>query len=112
MHARKRLMTQLVLDGAPGSGFVALSGGYGTIEELLESTTWFQLGIHDRRVVVLNVDGFYDGLLAWIRQVVRAGFVGGRDADIIRVARTAAEAIACLAHQPSHGVQQHGLEWL
>ncbi|KAG5986855.1 hypothetical protein E4U43_005325 [Claviceps pusilla] len=114
MHTRKRLMTQMVLGGAPGSGFVALSGGYGTMEELLESTTWSQLGIHNCRVSVFNVDGFYDGLLDWIRHVARSGFIGGKDADIIRVARTADEVVACLAHQ--HPLQAkrgcQGLEWL
>ncbi|KAG5984831.1 hypothetical protein E4U55_003049 [Claviceps digitariae] len=113
MHTRKWLMTQMVLEGAPGSGFVAMSGGYGTMEELLESTTWSQLGIHNCRVSVFNVDGFYDGLLDWIRGVVGSGFVGQKDADIIRVARSADEVVACLAHQPLQGKKgRHGLEWL
>lgn len=114
MHTRKRLMTQMVLGGAPGSGFVALSGGYGTMEELLESTTWSQLGIHNCRVSVFNVDGFYDGLLDWIRHVARSGFIGGKDADIIRVARTADEVVACLAHQQPLQAKRgcQGLEWL
>ncbi|KAG5917795.1 hypothetical protein E4U42_007111 [Claviceps africana] len=113
MHTRKRLMTQMVLEGAPGSGFVAMSGGYGTMEELLETTTWSQLGIHNCRVSVFNVDGFYDGLLDWIRHMVRSGFVGPKDDDIIQVARTADEVVACLAHQPRQTKNgDHGLEWL
>jgi len=57
MHQRKALMAKEVMAGAPGSGFVALPGGYGTMEELLEVTTWNQLGIHAKGVVVYNVEG-------------------------------------------------------
>lgn len=58
MHARKAMMAQEVNAGGPGSGFVALAGGYGTFEELMEVTTWNQLGIHGRGVVVFNVEGY------------------------------------------------------
>ncbi|CAH0027507.1 unnamed protein product [Clonostachys rhizophaga] len=61
MHTRKRLMVKSVLDGAPGSGFVALSGVNGTMEELLEVTTWYQLGIHGRSVCIFNVSGSTTG---------------------------------------------------
>lgn len=111
MHTRKRLMTQAVLEGAPGSGFVAMSGGYGTMEELLEVTTWYQLGIHDRRVSVFNVNGFYDGLLSWIGQVARDGFISPRDANTLGVANTADQVIACLASQRLD-VEKPSLEWL
>lgn len=111
MHTRKRLMTQAVLEGAPGSGFVAMSGGYGTMEELLEVTTWYQLGIHDRRVSVFNVNGFYDGLLSWIGQVARDGFIRPRDANILGVANTADQVITCLASQRLD-VEKPSLEWL
>ncbi|KAG6053828.1 hypothetical protein E4U17_004312 [Claviceps sp. LM77 group G4] len=110
MHTRKRLMTQMVREGAPGSGFVALSGGYGTLEELLEAATWHQLGIHRCGVSVFSVDGFYDGLLDWIRRVAGHGFVGNKDADIIRVARTAEEVVTCLDEGSRGG--DHGLEWV
>ncbi|KAG5974437.1 Bifunctional cytokinin biosynthesis protein [Claviceps cyperi] len=85
MHTRKRLMTQMVREGAPGSGFVVLSGGYGTLKELLEAATWLQLDIHRCGVSVFSVDGFHDGLLDWIRRVAGHGFVGNKDADNIRV---------------------------
>ncbi|CVL02128.1 uncharacterized protein FMAN_08234 [Fusarium mangiferae] len=68
MHTRKRLMIEAVIGGAPGSGFVALSGGYGTLEELLEITTWYQLGIHQCGICVFDVCGFYKGLMDWVRQ--------------------------------------------
>lgn len=75
MHSRKQLMAQEVVSGGPGSGFVALSGGYGTLEELMEMVTWNQLGIHRRAIVVFNVEGYYDGVLAWVRGAVAGGFV-------------------------------------
>ncbi|KAM5356852.1 hypothetical protein ACJ41O_003498 [Fusarium nematophilum] len=111
MHTRKRLMIQSVLDGAPGSGFVALSGGYGTMEELLEITTWYQLGIHKCGICVFSVNGFYEGLIGWISQVARDGFVGPKDANILQVARSADEVVACLANQPQFS-RNGELEWL
>ncbi|TPX10899.1 uncharacterized protein E0L32_008105 [Thyridium curvatum] len=96
MHSRKQMMAQEVLAGGPGSGFVALSGGYGTMEELLEIVTWNQLGIHNRGIVVLNVAGFYDGVLNWIRQSVREGFIRAGNADILVEATTAEDAVQAL----------------
>ena len=97
MHTRKQLMARAVIESGPGAGFVALSGGYGTLEELMEMVTWNQLGIHDRGVVVFNVDGYYDGLLKWVRDAVRAGFVQGNNADIIVEAKDAETVIGNLA---------------
>lgn len=57
MHTRKRMMCELVCKGGAGSGFIALSGGYGTLEELMEVVTWNQLGIHDKGICVLNIEG-------------------------------------------------------
>jgi uncharacterized protein (TIGR00730 family) len=91
MHARKQAMAQRVMDGAPGSGFIALSGGYGTLEELMEVTTWNQLGIHDKPVIVFNIDGYYDGLLEWINGAVNAGFIGAGQKDILVEAKSAEE---------------------
>ncbi|KAG4428005.1 hypothetical protein IFR05_016511 [Cadophora sp. M221] len=96
MHTRKQLMALEVLSGGPGSGFIALPGGYGTLEELMEVVTWNQLGIHDRGIVALNVDGYWDGLLAWIRGSVEAGFVGEKNQGIIREAGSAEEAVRAL----------------
>jgi len=96
MHTRKALMAQEVLAGGPGSGFIALSGGYGTVEELFETATWNQLGIHSRGVCILNINGFYDGILAWIRKSVEEGFIHGGNANILVEAKTAEEAIKAL----------------
>ena len=66
MHERKATMNALA------DGFVALPGGLGTFEETLEVLTWAQLGIHGKPVGVLNVEGYYDGLLRWLSHAVRA----------------------------------------
>jgi predicted Rossmann-fold nucleotide-binding protein len=96
MHTRKQMMAQEVLAGAQGSGFVALSGGYGTLEELMEVVTWNQLGIHNRGVVVYNVEGYWDGLLEWVRKSVETGFVGVGNKGIIKEARTAEDVVRAL----------------
>jgi hypothetical protein len=96
MHTRKRMMAQAVMAGGPGSGFIALSGGYGTLEELMEVVTWNQLGIHDKGVVVLNVGGFWDGLLKWVGDATEAGFVKGANRHIVVEAKSAEEAVEML----------------
>ncbi|KAL1896539.1 hypothetical protein Sste5346_004573 [Sporothrix stenoceras] len=96
MHTRKRIMAQEVLQAGPGSGFIALSGGYGTFEELLETSTWNQLGIHNKGVCVLNINGFYDGLFSWIRTSVDEGFISEGNSGIIAEAKTAEDAILAL----------------
>ncbi|KAJ0122879.1 hypothetical protein HZ326_31537 [Fusarium oxysporum f. sp. albedinis] len=96
MHSRKHLMTQEVINGGKGSRFIGLSGGYGTFEEPVEVTTWHHLGIHDRGVCVFNVDGFYDGLIEWLDQVVKEGFIHFEDTAILKVATTAEGVIECL----------------
>ena len=110
MHSRKHMMAKEVLEGGEGSGFVALSGGYGTLEELMEVVTWNQLGIHNRGVVVLNVEGYWDGLMTWIRDSVEAGFVGESNMGIIKEARTAEGAVDELqGYRVSEG--RFKLEW-
>jgi hypothetical protein len=83
MHTRKRLMATKVLEGGPGSGFVSLAGGYGTIEEVMEMTTWNQLGIHRVGIVLLNINGYWDGLLIWVRTAVEQGFINGENGAIL-----------------------------
>ncbi|CAK4033762.1 LOG family [Lecanosticta acicola] len=93
MHTRKRTMVDEVLAGGPGSGFVALSGGYGTLEELMEIVTWNQRGIHDKPVVLLNVDGYWDGLLQWVKKAVGAGFVAKGNSSIMSQASSADQVL-------------------
>ena len=83
MHTRKRMMAEKVIHGGSGSGFVALAGGYGTIEEVMEMVTWNQLGIHRCPIVLVNVGGYWDGLLDWVKNSVNSGFVGEKNANIL-----------------------------
>eukprot|EP00252_Welwitschia_mirabilis_P017584 TRINITY_DN38934_c0_g1_i1.p1 TRINITY_DN38934_c0_g1~~TRINITY_DN38934_c0_g1_i1.p1 ORF type:complete len:123 (+),score=38.84 TRINITY_DN38934_c0_g1_i1:26-370(+) len=73
--------------------FIALPGGYGTMEELLEMITWSQLGIHDKPVGLLNVDGYYDCLLALFDKGVEEGFIKPAARHIVVSAPTARELI-------------------
>ena len=93
MHTRKQLMAKEVMEGGPGSGFVALSGGYGTLEELMEMITWNQLGIHGKGVVVYNVEGYYDGLIQWIQTAVSSRFITNANAGILVQALDAEEVV-------------------
>jgi uncharacterized protein (TIGR00730 family) len=65
--------------------FVMLPGGFGTYEEFMESVTWAQLGIHDKRCAVLNVDGFFDQLLAFLDHAVDSGFIKARQLSRVLV---------------------------
>jgi uncharacterized protein (TIGR00730 family) len=69
MHERKALMNDLC------DGFVALPGGFGTLEEICEMITWAQLGIHHKRCGLLNTQGFYNSLLAFFDHQVQQGFI-------------------------------------
>ena len=89
-------MAKEVIEGGPGGGFVALSGGYGTLEELMEVTTWNQLGIHSMPVIVYNVDGYWDGLLSWVKNAVGSGFIANNNAGILSEAVSADEVLKCL----------------
>lgn len=81
MHERKALMAEL------SDAFVALPGGFGTLEELFEIVTWAQLGIHAKPIWALNVAGYYDPLLALVQQATTEGFVTPHYAGLLRVQR-------------------------
>jgi uncharacterized protein (TIGR00730 family) len=66
-------------------GFIAMPGGMGTLEELFEMVTWSQLGIHAKPVGLLNVEGFYEGLVGFVRHLHDEGFVRQQHLDIIKV---------------------------
>ena len=88
MHERKALMADLC------DAFVALPGGFGTMDELHEILTWRQLGIHDKPIVLLNVDGYYDDLLSLYDRMQRDGFVRPQSRALIRVATGVDELLA------------------
>jgi len=80
MHERKLMMAQR------SDAFIALPGGIGTFEELFEMWSWRQLGYHDKPLGLLNVDGYYDALLAFMQQTVNRGFVAAPQNDLLQVA--------------------------
>jgi uncharacterized protein (TIGR00730 family) len=96
MHTRKKLMAEEVFKGGPGSGFIGLSGGYGTMEEVFEVITWNQLGIHTNGIVLLNVEGYWDGIMQWISKATEQGFVKPGNENIVVAADDAESAIAAL----------------
>ncbi len=94
MHERKALMHDLA------DAFIALPGGYGTFEELLEAITWVQLGLSLKPVGVLNVNGYYDPLLQQIGKAITAGFVRLPYTGLLVEGHHPAQLLDLLARQP------------
>ncbi len=83
MHARKALMAELA------DAFVALPGGYGTFEELLETITWAQLGFHAKPIGLLNANGYFDPLVRLVEHAIEEGFIKPAHRELIVVERKA-----------------------
>ena len=94
MHERKARMAELA------DAFVALPGGYGTLDEMLEAVTWAQLGLHDKPCILINTAGYWDGLLAFLDSTVAAGFLNAKNRKLLRVVATAAQAIDLVVVRP------------
>jgi uncharacterized protein (TIGR00730 family) len=96
MHERKQRMYDLA------DGFVGLPGGLGTLEEVAEIATWSQLGVHDKPIVLLDLDGFWAPLLGWLDHAVAAGFIKPANRAIIASVSTPGEVVAAL-----HAYRRH-----
>lgn len=97
MHERKAMMAQLA------DGFIALPGGLGTLEELFEMLTWSQLNLHDKPVGLLNVGGFFDGLIGFIAHQVRENFLRPEHAALLIVESDPEVLLRrCEAFVPTH----------
>lgn len=94
MHERKRTMAEL------SDAVIALPGGCGTLEELLEIITWKQLGLYLNPIVILNVKGYFDPLLRMLRQAVEENFMRERHGAIWHVAQTPQEALELIHSVP------------
>jgi uncharacterized protein (TIGR00730 family) len=90
MHDRKRMMTERA------DAFLALPGGIGTFEELFEAWTWRQLGYHDKPLGLLNMDGYYEPLLAFLQSSVQHGFMSDWQMDLLRVGSDIATLLPAL----------------
>jgi uncharacterized protein (TIGR00730 family) len=95
MHERKAMMAEL------SDGFIAMPGGMGTMEELFEMLTWSQLGFHDKPIGLLNVHGFYDGLIGFVDHMVTQGFLRPHHRQLLMQDTTAASLVGqLLGYQP------------
>ena len=87
MHERKAMMAEL------SDGFIAMPGGFGTLEEITEIITWRQLRIHDKPCGLLNVDGYFDQLIAFLGHAGTEGFLRTENREMLLVAETAADLL-------------------
>ena len=94
MHERKQKMANL------SDGIIALPGGCGTLEELLEIITWKQLGLYLNPIIILNVNGFFDPLLEMLERAIEENLMRRQHGDIWKVARTPEEAVELLQTTP------------
>ncbi len=87
MHERKTKMNELC------DGVIALPGGFGTLEELFEMLTWAQLGLHQKPIGLLNVDGFYDSLLQLLQQMTEKGLLKEENRIMLLISNDAADLL-------------------
>lgn len=90
MHERKAMMAEL------SDAFIALPGGFGTFEELLETITWVQLGLHGKPVVVFNINGYYQKLIELIDNAVQEGYITSTNREIVQFVTSTGECIKYL----------------
>ena len=103
MHERKAKMTDLA------DAFLALPGGIGTLDELFEAWSWNALGYHKKPFCLLNVDGFWDGLITFIDHAFESGFLSGSRRNQLLVANTPDEALELLDEAAAAATQ--GMVW-
>lgn len=88
MHERKARIHEL------SDAILALPGGYGTLDELLEAITWAQIGLHAKPCILINTSNYWNGLLTFLDTAVDSGFIEAKNRKLVRVAANAAEALA------------------
>jgi len=94
MHERKKRMADL------SDAFIALPGGWGTLDELAEILTWKQLGLIHQPVALLNLNGFFDPLITQMRNMVQAGFLRSENLDLLILENTIDSLLLAIAKQP------------
>jgi uncharacterized protein (TIGR00730 family) len=95
--ARKRVMIEL------SDAFVVLPGGLGTLDELAEVVTWAQLGLHGKRIVLLDADGYWAPLLRWVDDAVEHGYVSTASRRSLTMVGSPAEVVTTLGGDASRG---------
>jgi uncharacterized protein (TIGR00730 family) len=98
MHARKNLMFELA------DAFVVLPGGFGTLDEAFEMLTWRQLEMHDKPILFVNMDGYWDPLDRLVEHFIREGFVPERCRGLVTMVAGVADVVPTLQRQPPAGV--------
>lgn len=94
MHTRKNMMFEMA------DAFIILPGGLGTLDETFEILTWRQLGLHDKPVIIVNVNGFWDPMLALIDGIIDKGFARPENRGLFVVVNTVREILGVLALEP------------
>lgn len=102
MHERKTIMAER------SDGFIALPGGFGTFEELFEILTWAQLGLHQKPIGILNIDGFYDPLFEMIQKMVTHGFLSNLNQNML----LKSDSISDLLFKMNHYVAPDVPKWI
>jgi uncharacterized protein (TIGR00730 family) len=92
MHERKARIHEL------SDAILALPGGFGTLDELLEAITWAQIGIHAKPCILINTAGYWNGLLEFVDTAIACGFIEAKNKALLRVAANAAEALQMAMH--------------
>jgi len=88
MHERKARIHEL------SDAILALPGGFGTLDELLEAITWAQIGLHEKPCILINTADYWNGLLAFLDTAVAEGFIEAKNRNLVRVAASGGEALA------------------
>ncbi len=107
MHQRKAKMAELA------DAFVALPGGFGTVEELFEILTWAQLGFHSKPIGLLNVSGYYDDLIRFVQHAVTEGFIAPGYLGLLLIHEQPVELLAMLDNYepPNVDKARWALDW-
>ena len=92
MHERKTKMSALC------EGVIALPGGFGTLEELFEILTWAQLGLHQKPIAILNINGFYNDLLSCLQTMVDKGFLKAVNQSMLLVSNSIGDILHQMVH--------------
>jgi len=105
MHSRKQRMAEMA------DGFVILPGGLGTLDELFEIMTWRQLGLHDKPIVVVNIDGYWASLTSLLDDIVEENYARPEHRDLLRIVETVDDVLPAMAKMPPASVNVDA-KWL